>query len=115
MISESSVHGHIKHLYEDYKMTFGEMKQIFKDIFSGKTLLSEKVDGIGILVTYKDGKIGFARNKAQLKDPLDIQGLSRIYEGKPEVKEAFVKSANSLIQALSRIEGDQLNRIFANG
>ena len=48
-------------------MTFGEIRNILYDVFKGKTILKEKCDGKNLLVTYKDGKFVFARNKETLK------------------------------------------------
>ena len=76
LLVEGGAAGHIMHLYEDGKMTFGEMRQILQEVFQGKTTLTEKLDGFNLMVTYKDGKFGFARNKATLKDPMDIDRLS---------------------------------------
>lgn len=33
ILTEGGAGGHLKHLYEDGKLTFGEMKQIFNDVF----------------------------------------------------------------------------------
>lgn len=104
-----------RHLYEDYKMTFNEMRGIFKDIFSGKTKLTEKCDGAHIEVTYRDGGFRFAKNRRQLKDPLKLEKLGSYFDGNPKVKEAYVNSANDLVKALNSIEATDLERLFQNG
>lgn len=115
IVNESGSNGRIKHLYEDYKMTFNEMRSIFKQIFSGKTVLTEKLDGLNLMVTYKNGEFGFSRNKSSLKEPMNMEKLGKFFDGNPKVKEAFVNSANSLVKALNSIEAKELNRLFANG
>ena len=105
----------IMHLYEDGKMTFGEMRSIFQEVFQGKTKLIEKTDGCNLMVTFKDGKFGFARNKASLKEPMDISKLRQYFDGNPKLKEAFTASADSLQKALSSIESNDLMRLFNNG
>lgn len=115
MLNESGSGGRIPHLYEDYKMTFNEMRQIFRNVFSGKTILTEKLDGMSILVTYKDGKFGFSRNKSTLKEPMDIERLGNHFDGNPKLKEAYVRSANDMIKALNSIDAINLNKVFANG
>ena len=72
LLTEGGAAGRIIHLYEDGKMTFGEMRSIFQDVFQGKTVLTEKLDGANIMVTYKDGKFGFARNRINSMDFRDI-------------------------------------------
>jgi hypothetical protein len=115
LVNESGSGGRIPHLYEDYKMTFNEMRQIFRNVFSGKTILTEKLDGMSILVTYKDGKFGFSRNKSTLKEPMDLEKLGNHFNGNPKLKEAYVRSANDMIKALNSIDAINLNKVFANG
>lgn len=115
ILNEGICGNHIKHLYEDYKMTFSEMKSILKEVFSGKTTLTEKVDGLGLMVTYKNGNFCFARNKSQLKEPMNMDKLTKFFNGDNLLREAFVQSANDLTQALSNIDCKNLNRLFANG
>jgi len=115
LLVEGGAAGRIMHLYEDGKMTFGEMRQILQEVFHGKTTLTEKLDGFNLMVTYKDGKFGFARNKATLKDPMDIDRLGQHFDGNPKLKEAFTESASSFAKALKTIEPNDLTRLFNNG
>ena len=115
VIEEGGGGGHIDHLYQDGKLTFGEMKQIFNDVFQGKVVLLEKIDGQNLMVTYKDGGFRFARNKSTLRDPMDISRLERYFDGNPKVREAYVTSANNLVKALNTIQGQDLARVFRNG
>ena len=115
LLVEGGAAGRIMHLYEDGKMTFGEMRQILQEVFQGKTTLTEKLDGFNLMVTYKDGKFGFARNKATLKDPMDIDRLSQHFDGNPKLKDAFTESAKSFASALRTIEPNDLTRLFNNG
>ena len=115
ILTEGGAGGHLKNLYEDGKLTFGEMKQIFNDVFQGKVVLREKLDGQNLMVTYKDGGFKFARNKATLRDPMDMSRLERYFDGNPKVREAYVNSANNLVKALNTIQGQDLARVFRNG
>ena len=115
ILLEGGAAGHVMHLYEDGKMTFGEMRQIFQDVFQGKTVLSEKVDGINLMVTFKDGKFGYARNKASLREPMDLDRLGSHFDGNPKLREAFTESAKSFSNALKSISQIDLNRLFNNG
>ena len=115
LLVEGGAAGRIMHLYEDGKMTFGEMRQILQEVFQGKTTLTEKLDGFNLMVTYKDGRFGFARNKATLKDPMDIDRLSQHFDGNPKLKDAFTESAKSFASALRTIEPNDLTRLFNNG
>ena len=109
LLCEGGAAKNIEHLYQDGKLTFGEMRQILQDVFQGKTVLYEKVDGMNLLITYKDGKFGYARNKASLKEPMDLERLGSHFDGNPKLKEAFTESAKSFSNALkSRM--DQLTQ-----
>jgi len=116
LITESGCCNRIPHLYEDYKMTFNEMRQIFRDVFSGKTVLTEKTDGLDILVTYKDGCFCFAKNKGTIMNPMNLSKLEECFTGEGNLlREAYVNSAKDLSRALNSIEVANLERLFENG
>ena len=115
LLVEGGAQGHLAHIFEDGKLTFAEMRDIFKKLFTGKLEVSEKTDGAAIAVTYKDGEFRFARNKATIKDPMDINQLAAKFEGRGEIKNAFVNSMKDLVKALSTLDQNELNSIFANG
>ena len=116
LINESGVYGNrINHIFNDEKLTFGEIRNIFRSVFGGKTELYEKLDGINIAVTYKDGGFKYARNKKELKEPLDIEKLGLKYEGKTQLKEAFVNTANDIGKALQALDTENFTKIFNNG
>lgn len=115
LLFEGGVGGRMKHMYEDYKMTFGEIRDIFTSVFSGKTEMIEKCDGMNLCLTHKNGKFCFARTKGSLRDPMDYKKLAQYFDGNPKLKKAFLQSADDLKTALSSIETKIVNRIFANG
>ena len=78
--------------------------------------MREKLDGIGLLVTYKDGKFRVATDVKGLKDPMDYDRLgAKDCESPDEVKDAVAASLKDLSVALSELDDVQLNRFFANG
>ena len=104
------------HLYNDGKMTFGEMKNIFNNVFSGGTTIQEAIDGLKLAITYRNGQFMIANNLASLKQPLPIDGLEKMYEGdSSNVRDAFKNSAKDITKALSSINSDDLKRFFNNG
>ena len=116
LICEGGASKPISHMFKDPDMTFGEMRDMFKSIFSGETTITEKTDGQNLMVTYKDGKFGFARNRETLKEPMDRAKLGEFFEGKEDgLKDAFCKSAKNLEKALSSIDAQTLGKIFSNG
>lgn len=115
VLVEGGAAGHMKHLFEDGKLKFSEIRDIFKKLFTGKLEIDEKLDGQNLTITYKDGKFGVARNKATLREPMDIDKVSAYFEGRGDIKDAFVNSMNDMSKALSSIDEDKLNEIFQNG
>lgn len=115
LISEGGASQHMQHLFEDPDLTFKELKDIFTKLFKGKLAIHEKSDGQNLTVTWKDGKLLAARNKATLKDPMAIDQVGKLFEGRGEVKDAFVNSMKDLQNALKTLPEDQLIQIFDNG
>ena len=102
-LTEGGASGHMAHLFEDGSLSFGELRTVFSELFKGEVMISEKTDGQALAITYKDGEFGVARNKASLKDPMTIKKLSTMFEGRGELKKAFVNSMNDLSKALSSL------------
>jgi hypothetical protein len=73
IICEGGASGHLRHLFEDPDLTFKQLKDIFTKLFYGKIGIQEKSDGQALAVTYKDGEVKAARNKATLKEPMSIE------------------------------------------
>lgn len=115
LICEGGNDGHLAHLFDQGQLTFAEIRDIFKKLFTGKLSVTEKVDGMNLNVTYKDGQIMASRNKATLKDPMSIKDVEKKFDGKGEIKTAFVKSLKDLQNAFKALDRTDLNKFFANG
>lgn len=116
LILSGGSNGHLAHIFESGELTFAELIDIFNNVFSGKIELREKVDGFAFTVTMKDGTLYSARNKTELKNPLNLQQtIQKFSDRSPDIRNAFITSfndMNSALQALSRAEQDE---IFGNG
>lgn len=115
LICEGGNDGHLAHLFDQGSLTFAEIRDIFKKLFTGKLSVTEKVDGMNLNVTYKDGQIMASRNKATLKDPMSIKDVEKKFDGRGEIKTAFVKSLKDLQNAFKTLDQTDLNKFFANG
>ena len=115
IVCEGGASGHMTHLFEDGEMTFGELKEIFKELFSGEIEVSEKTDGMALAVTYKDGQVKAARNKATLKEPMSIAELEKKFDGRGEIKDAFVNSMKDISSAVKTLSKTELKRVFNDG
>ena len=112
---EGGAAGHMSHIFEDPDLTFQELKNILKDVFDGKVKLTQKLDGQNISVTWKNGQIGLARNKATLREPMTIEQTARKFDGRGAIKDAFVNSLKDLQNALKTVDEAKLDEWFQNG
>ena len=106
---------HMSHVFEDPDLKFKDLKDIFTKLFKGKLSITEKTDGQNLTVTYKDGKLGAARNKATLQEPMSIEELEKKFDGRGEIKNAFVNSMKDLQKAVKSLSEDDIRSIFKDG
>ena len=109
----------MNHPFDKRDLTFGEMKEIVRLSLQGKldqeADVTEKTDGQNLVVTFKNGKLGAARNKATIKEPMDIEGVKKKFEGRGDIEKAFTVSMKDLTDALSGLDEKTLNEIFKEG
>jgi hypothetical protein len=119
MLTEGGAAGHMAHPYDDHGLTFNEMKELVSRALEGRldieSAVTEKTDGQNIQVTWKDGQIGFARNKGTVINPMSVQELQDKFGGRGPISDAFGGAAEDLAEAFSQINQAELDRIFKNG
>jgi hypothetical protein len=118
-LMEGGAAGHMAHPWDDHGLTFNDMKEIVSRALEGRldieAAVTEKTDGQNIQVTWKNGQIGFARNKGTVINPMSVQEIQDKFGGRGPISDAFGNAAEDLAEAFSRIPQDQLNQIFKNG
>jgi len=118
-LMEGGAAGHMAHPWDDHGLTFNDMKEIVSRALEGRLdieqAVTEKTDGQNIQVTWKNGQIGFARNKGTIINPMSVQELQDKFGGRGPISDAFGNAAEDLAEAFSRIPQDQINQIFKNG
>ncbi len=119
LITEGGAAGHMQHPWDSHELTFADMKEIVRRGLSGRLdieeAVTEKTDGQNIQVTWKNGQIGFARNKGTIVNPMTTAELQAKFDNRGPISEAFGEAGNDLQQAFSKIPQDQLNEVFKNG
>ena len=119
ILTEGGAAGHMAHPYDDHGLTFNEMKELVSRALEGRldieSAVTEKTDGQNIQVTWKDGQIGFARNKGTVINPMSVQELQDKFGGRGPISDAFGGAAEDLAEAFSQINQAELDRIFKNG
>ena len=119
LLTEGGAAGHMAHPYDDHGLTFNDMKEIISRGLEGRldieAAVTEKTDGQNIQVTWKDGQIGFARNKGTVINPMTVQEIQAKFDNRGPISDAFGGAAEDLSEAFSKINPDTLNQIFKNG
>ncbi len=111
--------GHMQHVFENNELTFGDIKNIINLGLQGQLDLEkgvvEKTDGQNLMVTWKDDKLQAARNKGQIKNPIDVKQMGSIFAGRGDIRDAFVYAMTDLEKSISSLSTNQKNKIFNNG
>jgi hypothetical protein len=119
LIKEGGAAGHMAHPYDDHSLSFGDVKEIIARSLGGRldieAAVTEKTDGQNIQVTYKNGQIGFARNKGTVINPMSVQEIQDKFGGRGPISDAFGNAAEDLAEAFTRVNPQTLNGIFKNG
>ena len=119
LITEGGAAGHMQHPWDSHELTFMDMKEIVRRALDGRLdieeAVTEKTDGQNIQVTWKNGQIGFARNKGTVVNPMTTAELQSKFDNRGPISEAFGEAGNDLQQAFAKIPQDQLNQVFKNG
>lgn len=120
LIMEGGAYGHMAHPFEDMELTFGDLKTLITTALQGKLeRVSEKLDGQNIMVSWKNGKLIFARNKSHIKgfgkNALDLRGIQSMFSGRGSLSDAFSHAAEDLSNAISKLSEKQKNIIFGEG
>ena len=119
LLTEGGAGGHMAHPYEDHGLTFNEMKELIARALEGQLdieeAVTEKTDGQNLQVTWKNGQVGFARNKGTIKNPLTTQELISKFEDRGPISDAFREAGQDLQAAFEKIDGAKLDEIFKNG
>ena len=117
-VFEGGAAGHMMHPFDDHSLTFADFKTIVNSALQGgldfEEAATEKTDGQNVFATVKDGKAMFARNKGQLANPLDLNGIIKMFTGHASklVEETFIFAAKDLAEALPKLKDQS---VFDNG
>lgn len=120
LIMEGGAAGHMSHPFDEKDLTFGDFKKIIEAGLSGNLHFeeapTEKTDGQNVFATVQDGEVKFARNKTELKFPMDLNTFKQKFEGHPSkmVEETFHLAAEDLAVALPKLPAKDLE-VFGNG
>ena len=114
-------YGHMAHPFDDYALTFGELKDIIDLGLQGKLdkeeAVTEKLDGQNIMISIINGKAKAARNKGDLKSGgMNLAGVKAKFKNHiPSVRDAFVFSMKDIASSIERFSKKDQMELFNNG
>lgn len=120
LVMEGGAAGHMSHPFDEKDLTFGDFKKIIEAGLQGELNFeeepTEKTDGQNVFATVQDGEVKFARNKGELKNPMDLKTFKQKFEGHPSplVQDTFQFAAEDLATSLIKLPAKDLE-VFDNG
>jgi hypothetical protein len=119
LLTEGGAAGHMNHPFDDRDLTFKDLKKLILLSLDGKLNLekdvTEKTDGQALAVTFKDGKVGAARNKSEILNPLDVKQVKMKFGGRGNITDAFSYAMEDLEKAILSLPEDERMELFQNG
>lgn len=105
-----------KHIFETGDITFADIRDTLQKVLQNGIMMSDKVPGIDVLITYKDGEFYIQIPGEKLSEPCKWSKFtSKCCVAGKNVKNAFENSIHDLADALDELDPVELNRFFANG
>ena len=120
LVMEGGAAGHMSHPFDEKDLTFGDFKKIIEAGLQGELNFeeeaTEKTDGQNVFATVQDGEVKFARNKGELKNPMDLKTFKQKFEGHASklVQDTFQFAAEDLANSLNKLKAKDLEA-FDNG
>lgn len=114
ILNEGGMSGHLAHPIDFSFFTALDLKQLVKDIFSGKIEdVTEKIDGTNIQATMnKSGEVVFIRNLGDLNSELGgmtVDDMAKKWASNPSVADTFVKAGKTIKKVFGKIGQDFFN------
>lgn len=110
--------GHVMHLHDNSMITFGDIKNVLSLAAEGRlTKVSEKLDGVNLMFTYRVGKGGLRVARTELDLPkggMSQRELLEKYKGRGAVADAFSTGFDTLNAALDAIDDEMKKLIFGD-
>lgn len=119
LITEGGASGHMDHPFDDRDLTFRDMKEMIRLSLAGtlntEAAVTEKTDGQNLNVTFKNGRVGAARNKTTIREPMTIDAVKAKFGDRGGLGDAFVFAMGDLENAILALPSDKREEVFQNG
>jgi hypothetical protein len=122
-INEGGAYGHLKHPFEDFELTMGDLHKMIQDTINGafgpENFVQEKTDGQQLSISWKDGKLIAARNQGHIKNAgenaMDIAGVAQLFAGRGDIETVYNAAMEDLSASIGSLSDADKKRIFAEG
>lgn len=124
ILLEGGAFGHMAHPFEDFTLTFRDVKEIINLSLQGnlskEILPQEKLDGQAIAISWKNGRLIAARNKGDRRNygenGLSVSDVYDKFKNHPKtLRDAFSFAVKDLEKSLSKLNEKELKDIFKEG
>lgn len=119
-INEGGAAGHMYHPFEDWNLTFANIKDLINKGLSGELNIEEdvveKTDGQNIFATIINDEVYFARNKGDMKNPVSLRDFIDRWANHDSkmVRKAYTIAAQELSDKLGKLP-ENIKKDFENG
>jgi len=122
-LNEGGAYGHLNHPFEDFGLTFADLKQMIETTVNGafgpENFVQEKTDGQNIMISWKNGKLIAARNKGHLKNAgeaaLDSAGMAAMFAGRGDIETAYNAAMKDLTNSIGKLSDADKTKFFEEG
>lgn len=123
-LHEGGAYGHLMHPYEDFNMSFKDLKELItlalSASFTEEHCVTEKIDGLNLLITWKDGELRAARNKSHIKNSakksLNFEELTSFFSSKDsKISDVFISAFVELSNHICELTQSDKDIYFKNG
>lgn len=118
-LNEGGAVGHLSHLYDNWDLTFGELKDVIASAADGKLQrVSEKLDGQNLVFTFNSTGLKVARGSGDIKSGgMDAASLAKKFGGHKNrnVEEGFNLAFKVLNDAMGAIPEKSRLQVFEGG
>lgn len=113
-INEGGLGGHMAHPIDYSELTFGELKDMVTQLFSGQIEdMKEKLDGTNIQATVNiKGDVVFMYNKGDLNSEnggMSIEDMAKKWSDKPSVAKNYIKAGEIIKKIFSKLPNSYFN------
>ena len=119
-MNEGGAAGHMPHPFEDWSLTFGDIRQLINKGLEGDLNFEhepvEKTDGQNLFATVVNGEARFARNVGETKNTLSQKELAEKFQDHPSplVRDTFAMASADLAKTLPKLPAKTLE-LFNDG